>query len=286
VTLSEPVIGADLFIAPTGNQLIALALPGGEERWRFDGNGVGLNPPIVAGDRVLWLTLDETDGQSLLSAVDLATGALLWQIPGPTLPILGGLAADSSNVYLSTPPSALDLATGALRWQLPPERIGLDRPLLSEDGRTLFVGLIHDDGNTGLMAALNPADGTLRWEVTMPGLLGPLEEMWQWHDLLIVPLYLGAGEIVALDINDGAQRWRYRPPVSRLGTVSLIGDRLWVPLQDGRTVLLDAASGEKLLTLGDAGANLNSYSYAQRPAAVDGWVLVPMVDQLRFYREP
>ncbi len=278
-TVSAPLVHADQLFVAVGDQLAAYALSTGALRWQQAGEGMTLHPPVAADDDIYWLTQTDDSIAWQLTARDVKTGDVHWQQEGGPVAIIGSLAVDATSIYLSTPPSAWDRQTGVLRWSLA-DQIGLGLPRLSDDGGTLFVGLIHADMNQGMVAALDPADGSRRWETPLPSPVGPLDSLWQHGDLLIVPLYFGTGDLVGLDVADGSLRWQYHPPLSRLGSVALINGRIWVPLQDGRVVLLDAHTGEKIATLGDAGGNLNSNSYAQRPAAVDGSVLVPLADRL------
>ena len=125
-------MAGDTLLAASGDALHAVRLPDVENLWKFEG-GSSLRPPVVAGQRVLWLS--RTVEENALSALDLDTGEVLWKAP---LPGAGGVIVRGETAY-ANPASAFDLDTGEILWsaETAPASGG---PALSASGDVLFAG--------------------------------------------------------------------------------------------------------------------------------------------------
>jgi outer membrane protein assembly factor BamB len=253
-------------------------LSSGHIRWTFAG-GSSLRPPTVADDTVIWLTADTSSGegtQGTIHALGLADGGLRWQAPLQGYAAIGGAVVQRGVVFVSTPPSAFDLATGASRWPYGAGRVGdlaLGGPVLSADGSVLFVALLNPANDTGRIVALDAAIGQIRSRAELGAeMLRGTERLWLDGDTLIVPTQSGA--VLGLEAASGRERWRYRPPSPRLGSVTVADGRVWLVLENAQVVGLDAATGRPAARFRDLNVNLNGQGINQRPAIVNGRLVV------------
>jgi outer membrane protein assembly factor BamB len=264
---AEPVVADDTLLAASGNTLHAVRLPDGKELWRFEG-GSGLRPPVVAGKSVLWLST--AGDESVLNALDLGSGDVLWKAP---LPGAGGVIVRGNTAY-ANPASAFDLDTGKPLWQAENGgRSPSGGPALSAKGDVLFVGSGASGGGSGTVAALDTGGGEEIWRAELDGdAVNPSDRLWADGDVVIAPLI--SGDVVALDAATGEEVWRYTPPTPRLGNVTVQGGDVWFALQDGEVLALDAENGETVARSNDYSLKLNGTSVAQRPAFIDGTLVL------------
>lgn len=163
--------------------LVALDPASGEELWRFemspaykgiDGSHDGpISTPAIADGRVFALGRD-----GLLAAVDLATGDAIWTthlvedlgsetpyygfggspaVVGDTLVLQIGGAAGSV--------AGFDVATGAVRWRAVEDEIDTQSPIVVDRGDSRQVLALGGKRLVGL----DPADGTVLWELEHEG---------------------------------------------------------------------------------------------------------------------
>jgi len=261
--LAEPVVAEDTLLAASGDALQAVRLPDVENLWKFEG-GSGLRPPVVAGRRVLWPSTSE----NALSAIDLDTGEVLWKAP---LPGAGGVIVGGETAY-ANPASAFDLETGEVLWRAEtgPASGG---PALSASGDVLFAGVGVGEGEPGSVAAFDARSGEERWRAGLgDDSVKPSDRLWVSGDVVISPLQ--SGHVVALDADSGEELWRYEPQAPRLGNITVEGGRVWFALQNGEILALDAESGETVARSNDYSLNLYGTSLDQRPAFVDGTLVL------------
>jgi outer membrane protein assembly factor BamB len=280
----EPALTGDVLIAESPTGLHAVRLSDGAGLWDAAG-GTTVQPPVVAGDLVLWSTaLGGDPPAARLSGLDVKTGAPRWQRDFAGVSIAGGLLVQGEAVFYTSPVSRLDLATGATRWEAAELTGGSGAPALSAAGDTLYVGRI-DPVAGGAFAALDAETGAVRWQVNLGNeALSLLERPWVLDDLVILP-GLG-GTLLALDAGNGNVRWRMGVgdgglPAPRFGALTVADGRLYTALQDGQMVVLDGRRGEIVARRGDREGGLASYGYAQRPAVVDGFVVMTFGSVLR-----
>ncbi|HYN89899.1 MAG TPA: PQQ-binding-like beta-propeller repeat protein, partial [Ardenticatenaceae bacterium] len=242
---TEPVVAGDMLVGVAGNTLYATEPSSGRELWSFHGAGSGLLPPSVTGDTVLWLAPQSNEsGQAVavLNALDLASGHLRWRAVLTDFHIAGAPVGDDRTAYVSTPPTAFDLASGRVLWSAEVEGGALGAPALNETGDTLYVGVVNADETAGALVAFNTSDGGIRWRSELGGeALNYHEQPWVAGDVVIVPTY--SGKIIALSAADGAERWSFTPPESRLGGITVAAGRVWVALQTARLLVLGAGDG-------------------------------------------
>lgn len=277
-SMVEPVVSGSTLLAGVGGTVYAVRLPDGKALWSFPGEGMGLRPPTVAGETVLWTTQKDGGGdgkqEGVLYALDLATGRLRWSAPVRGVGAVGGTVARGGTVYLGTPAAAFDLATGRTLWTAPPADPAMGGPALSPAGDVLYTATLGAGGNLGSVRAVRAADGRPRWTATLGDgeTLHFLDRLWTAGGLVLVPSL--SGRVIALDAATGAERWRYTPEAPRLGAVTVDGGRVYLALQNGQVVVLDAATGRPTARFTDLEMEMGAYSYAQRPVRVGDRLLV------------
>ena len=263
---SEPVVAGDTLLAASGDALHAVHLPDTEGLWRYEA-GPGLRPPVVAGQKVLWLSSPGSEGT--LSALDLSTGEELWKT---ALPGAGGVVVRGNTAYAS-PASAFDLDSGERLWRS--ESAGASAsggPALSASGDVLFAGTASGDEPASVVA-VDSTNGEEVWSADLEGdAVDPSDRLRVSGDLVVIPLLLG--DVVALDARTGEEVWRYEPPSPRFGNVTVEGGRVCFALQDGEVLALDAESGEISARSNDYSLNLSGTNLDQRPVFVGGTLVL------------
>jgi outer membrane protein assembly factor BamB len=260
-------VGANSFGAQSTGHLFALRATDGTVLWSqsFDGTvgaltaGRHTGAPTRDGD-ILFVGWSKS-GHGALSALRARDGSTLWStlMPGQpsTQPVVVG-----DSVYMSTELGyviAYDAASGAERWRYqPPHFEGGLSGLDTTDGliyvcvqRTFF--------------ALRATDGSLRWQVTVPG--SP-ERSHQHYAPAVVhgTLYAVANNdetMYALAPDSGAIRWQFDG--IDYGTAMPVVDRgvTYVITGDGSLIALRESDG-KVIT------RLNLGLFDEGPIAVRG----------------
>lgn len=211
--------------------------------------------PVVSGGRVFTL-----DAAQVISAVSTG-GALLWQadltasfdrgggVSG------GGLAAEGATVYAATSYGevvALDAATGAVRW-----RQRVDAPI--EGAPAVDGGMVYVAGRDGGAWAIDAGSGKVAWQVIgSPASSGYIGTAAPTVADRAVIFPSGAGDLMAvLKIGGGTKVWQTSLAGKRLGRAfaqsfdvtgdaALVGGTLYTGTAAGRTVAVDAGSGDLL----------------------------------------
>jgi outer membrane protein assembly factor BamB len=200
-----------------------------------------------------------------LQVLDRTTGEVRWRYELAGAVLLAGATAAGDTVLLGSPPTALDLATGQVRWTI--DATGTGVPAADPSAGLAFFALASAESTQSEITAISLSGGSEIWRAPLPNHLPhPFDRLILAGGLLIVPT---AGEsLLGLDPASGAIRWQYTPPGHRFGAVTAAGDRLWILLQDGRLLLLDAATGNLQAISPALELNLSSASYLQRPLVV------------------
>lgn len=276
----DPIVAGDLVLVVVGETLRALRLPTAQPAWSFSGAGESVRPAVVAGDTVLWVTAEESMNESVagagtLHALDLADGSVRWEAPLRGLAAPGGIAVRDGTVYLSTPPAAFDLETGEQRWQANTGLALFGGPAFSAAGDTLYVAALDTTTNGGIVLAYHTTTGAERWRAETPDdVLNLFDRLWVSGDTLIVPGL--SGGVLALDAGTGEERWHYTPDHPRLGTATVDAGRVWLVLQNGHLLALDAATGEVVAGFTELDMDLSSASRLQRPVRIGDTLVTPL----------
>lgn len=201
-----------IVLAAHGDVTSALDPATGQRRWSRD---LGLTLPAAAGPRGDLLAV--ADGE-VIRLVDVVTGQPRWEAQVDGSPVAVAAADDAVYVVALGGPTfhyfeltALDAASGELRW----------RQRLSEEAGFAATALTADDGlwvvfdrarvNENFereplgarVVSLDPRTGTMRWTADTASLVGAARRAGR---LLLVPRI---GGVVALDVDDGTERWRW-----------------------------------------------------------------------------
>jgi outer membrane protein assembly factor BamB len=261
----EPVAAGDTILASSGN-LMALDAATGALRWQFTGQEQSFYPPAVSGDTAVWLSTAAAEqgvGPGELVALGLDDGAVIWRAEVAAQPWYGGVAAGDATVVTASPVAAYDLASGSLRWRGAEGVVGLGVPALAGD--RVFVATYDAERSVGSIRSLDAATGAERWKTDLPGddALNLLGRIWVSGGQVIVPAYSGA--IYAYAATDGAFVWEQHFLDKPVGGITVADGRVYVLLDNGDLVLLDAATGAELARARSEQGNLSEYVFAQRP---------------------
>jgi outer membrane protein assembly factor BamB len=162
-----------------------------------------------------------------LGALDLR-----WLVPlegPPSAPA----AYDGSTAYVPIRGGSLvavDLDRGTLRWR---------RELATSIAPSSGDGLVFVATDGGVQA-LASATGDTRWRTSLPGVLVTIT--WDNGWLLCSN---GAGDLAALRASDGTLVWRTELGATLVGPPVAGLDRVYAPLDGGRVLSLDLATGAR-----------------------------------------
>lgn len=210
--------------------------------------------PVVADGRVFAL-----DSSAKVTAVS-TTGAVLWQkdLTPPTDnsgdATGGGLAFGGGKLFVSTGfglLTALDAATGAILWEQDLDANGTGSPTVIGD----LVYIVSGDATAW---AIDVSNGRIRWQMAATPnrnnlLGGPAPAV---TDDKVIFAH-SSGEVQAVTRTGGVQVWGALVAGRRLnyaksvvadisGDPVVSGGRVYVGVQSGVTVALDAETGEQL----------------------------------------
>lgn len=248
VRSAAAVAGRHLFVGSAGGYLHALDRWTGREVWRYRAGAA------VHGSPAVWNgTVYVTDAAGSLHAVDRTTGERVWVLEtGPTLPWAWG--HESGDLYLSS-------------------------PLMGEVGGRM--GLWFGAGD-GVLRAVDPVDGTVRWELPTGGRIRSTSALAGG----VVVVGSADGSIYAADASTGTLRWRFDTAGRELDSADFGFDRRTVQsspaIADGR-VFVGSRSGSLYALDLETGGVLWESSHGSSwvnggPAVADGRVFAGSSD--------
>jgi outer membrane protein assembly factor BamB len=279
VVLPSPV-GDGAVHVTAQEQVGAFDLRTGATRWLATAPGLALQPGVLAGSSFVVPTSD--DGRFHVSVFDAATGALRWTArTGRAVvdAVSTGVAVSGDLVIGGDPVRGRDLGTGEEVWTA---RVGgtIGPVAVDPAGERVIVPVGEfDEGEEGFLVALDVATGRTLWRASTGAMItDPLSDILIGDtgggDRIVVTLGADRRTVLGTDTRSGEERWRRELPASRLGQGALLDDLVWLPLVDGRVVALDPASGDTVARSADLGIDLEEGALAQRPALVDGTLVV------------
>ena len=190
------------------------------KRWNVD-IGIGYATPIVVADRVFQFS--RIGENEMMTALDAATGKLLWQGGYPAEFTLASVAVTHGKGPTSTP--------------------------------AFFNGRLYSIGMTGTVTAWDAASGTVLWRkpgdpknvpATTTHAFSPLVESGS------VIVHLGGdnnGALTAFDLDSGAEKWKWTGDGPGYGSpvmTEVAGTRQLVTITQGKVVGLEASTGALL----------------------------------------
>lgn len=200
--------GRLVFVATRDRSLRAIDLANGELRWRVPERAGFL---AVAGG-----TLVSREADGTVWAIEPATGSARWKAESG---IAGNFPAvfDGNRLAVAGQGLAmLDLATGGVLWTLPPDAVATALPVAA--GPCLLVA---EEG--GLLHCRAPDTGRSLWTwnagaaIHAPAVL---------DDEGRILLGTAAREFVAVRLDDGGRRWRWRLGADVRTQAALVGDQV------------------------------------------------------------
>ena len=190
------VAGGRILLASREGRLTALSLGQGRTLWSVRPGRGWIYPPAVQPGRLI------TGGQDgVVWALDPADGSILWRTPLEQELVYAPRALDRHRLVVTTFSGAVTALDGATGRQLWTQRF----PAPSLRAFPL-AGLLLLPGMDGVLRALDPADGHLRWSYDAGARLLPTLSA----DAARVLVSTGEGEQILLRIADGGLIARYR----------------------------------------------------------------------------
>jgi outer membrane protein assembly factor BamB len=220
---SPPVVARGLMLVETKDHLRAFDLRSGQERWAFSHPGAYVSP-AVSGDRAYLRA--ESDNKGQLIALDLASGAPVWQFTPKRLSSeansyfgghLGSPLVADDTVYVGAGKElyALDAATGRTRWEFAAQDYVTSSATVA--GGRVFIS------DFTFVYGIDQASGALLW--TFPAQSAISFSPVAADDLVLVT---SGPAVVALDAASGGKRWELSIPGEKLIPAALSGDTAFI----------------------------------------------------------
>ncbi len=250
---ADPVVQGNRIFVKDSRALVSAVSTSGEVLWSTDLTPVEDNPDdgsggglAVSGNRVY-----ATTGFSELSAVDAATGAVVWQHSfdaGTSAPptVFDGV------VYVATTNAvgwALSAQTGQVLWQVF-GAVG-DRSSAGSSAPVIAGPLVVFPFSSGQMVSAERATGTQTWAASVVDRRAG-SALSAVTDLTGGPVFDGSrifagtfgGSSSAVDATTGQPIWQ--GAVGAAGPIWVAGDSVFYVSEDNRLVRLNASSGAQI----------------------------------------
>lgn len=267
-----------IVLSSKDTQIVAVDPNAGGHRVVTDfGNYIDIESLAYVGGNTVYAGAEDNS----MNAVDLASGALIWETPlgryeNSTLASPQVVIRDSTIYGVGIPGvlAARDLAQAAVRWDYAMSPSGetdgyysqVGRPLVTAD--RIYIGT-HSSLDQNYLHAIDRTTGARIWRLELPDAMSGTPLLV--GNRLLVP----AGDLYALDPANGAVLWSFaQEPLSRgASTPAIAGNVVLVQgaddVADGRLYALDLATGARKWAI-DAG---NDYAGIYTPLVVGGVVL-------------
>ena len=257
ISAAPVVAGGRVFAMDAGMTVTALSTGGGL-LWQADltagfdkGGGVSGGGLAASGTQVFAAT-----GYGEVVALDAKSGGVVWR-QRIDAPAIGAPAIEGNRVYVSGRDGsawALDTANGKVVWQVfgAPGKSGW----LGAAAPTVGDQVVYFPSNAGdLMAVLKPGGGTPVWHSSAAGKRLGRAYAGSFDitgDAALVgnTLYAGtgAGRTVAIDAGSGQQIWGVNE--GAMGPLAIAGGSVFMVNDEARLVRLDAADGSVVWSVG------------------------------------
>ncbi len=236
--VANPVLSdSELYVGTENGGLIAYDLPNRRPAWQAAVQGSIRFAPALAGAAVY--VNSYTAAQTAITALDRASGSVLWQrafTNGNSTPVLAG---DKLFVAGQTI-AALDQGSGQVLWQSEPfVALGC---LASEQGR-VFAG--RDLGAGPSFVAFNADTGQVLWSHNEPVRFAFARPAF---DAATGTVIAGAtnGELFAYDTQTGAERWRFQADSAIQSDPQVRAGVVFITATSGNLYAVDATDGRLL----------------------------------------
>lgn len=253
--LGRPATAEGRVFFEDGNSMVGMDAGTGNVLWRRPVRHAAAPPPtapIAANGRVY---LSETDS---VLAMDAKTGETIWNFHPDSQAIVFP-AIDDHALYTGQRGIpivyALDLTTGQPLWKT---NLGVDYQYgayvkgLTVARDTVYATVTRDlvaNGaqSSGVLVALDRQSGHILWRYETTGTPhGFADEPVLAGAYVVVADVLGHG-VVAIDRSTATEAWHVTSPSNGPATSPLLsGNTLFVPMLDGSSIAVDAASGRTI----------------------------------------
>ncbi|UCF12203.1 MAG: PQQ-binding-like beta-propeller repeat protein [Thermoplasmatales archaeon] len=281
--VSSPAITVDSIIISTGktdnegtsNYVIALDRTGFTEKWKFvyDKDLCYSSSPVVYEDKVFVTSwsgdpdFSPSNANNKVIALDLSHGSQLWEYDLPagsfsTPAVYKDMVFVGCNEGRGNSLFALDAGSGDSLWNKSVGAIGRASPVIHDD----VVFVVSEDKSLGVterakVTALFAENGSILWEHKIgrlsiaKGLLDPTRTLADSTPAAFTDdLFVASpdGWLIALDVNDGSEKWSYE-----VYKKSLLNDILldcspayadgvvYIGSPSGRFYAIDASDGKR-----------------------------------------
>ena len=214
-TLGAPAVGERITTLATVDRWVyAVATRTGAPLWRYRGDAVYGQGPVMAGGRV-YVASEGRDGR--LTAISLLTGRRRWSVRAGD--VGGPLALADSGVYGVTQDGmafARRVEDGRVRWST--------RAVRSRGGPLVTGGRVIVAGMDDSLAVIDAASGRLLLRVPLPAaVLAPPALL----DDSTVVVASPTGLVAAVALADGRARWTVRTGAAVAGAPAVRGDTVF-----------------------------------------------------------
>ncbi len=251
---SSAAADASGFAAIFANGDVAFFDPNGEERWvknlhfHEDAYGYASSLDLVGGTVVVQIDQGgEEDGHSRLLALDARTGAVFWEAKPPvggawTSPLVAPLAEKAAVVSLGNPwLTAHDLDGGEELWRAKVGGAdGAPSPILA-GGLVVAISSNNEVSAVRADGAGDVTDTHVVWKSqdSVPDIASPVS------DGNFVWTVTTHGVLNCYRLTDGNQLSSTELNLNFQASPSLAGGKLFLPAEDGTTLILEAVPGGK-----------------------------------------
>src|SRR5262245_13393906 len=228
--------GGSAYVGDQSGNVYALSLDDGSIAWKAQVGGRA-DTPISVGDGTAFVVGRDADTpRVVLAAFDAATGERAWSplalqvnSTAGSAPTLGGgsLFVGSADRRVR----ALDASDGVERWNALVLSVFSPATGLALDGRSVFAADV-----SGGLYRLDASDGSRLWSFHVNEAVLRSAPVVSGTS---VPLGLGNGQMVAIDVDSGHLVWRSTASPGLIGTMALAGDAV-IAVKGGRNAGLIA----------------------------------------------
>lgn len=264
--VTSPVVAADgrIYVMDGHNQVSALDAGTGSTVWRHSvtndeedrrslfslslGSG-GENQGFGGGLAVSGGRVFVTSGLRVVSALDAATGDLIWATEVES-PIHGAPTVAGNRLYavdVDNQVIAFDVATGAQAWSI--QAIAEPARILRASSPAVTGETVITPFSSGELIALRTSNGQQLWQqvLSRTNRTNALSEI---RDIVGRPVisrgtvYAGShsGLFAAMDVRSGTPRWQL--PIATLNAPWVAGDAVYVTSKAGEMIAINRESGE------------------------------------------
>lgn len=229
---SSPAVLGNRIAVGHGQGVSALDGASGAVLWTTATSAAVTGPVRAVGDRLVFGGRDR-----MVHCVALGTGQPAWTFPTGGF-VEGGAAMDDTGIFIGSDDGtlyALDF-NGAQRWRFNTLDEIKSTPLLADD-------LVIFGNDRGLLTALARADGSVRWQRTLPGSLKTSSPTLHFEHFWIGD---EAGNVHRIAVADGLSEWSVGGLGRLRGAITWHKGELFASSLDGEVLVLDMWSGAVL----------------------------------------